>query len=82
MVGNTAGLQQKSTKEWLLEARTASSNKKERLIGLGVEQDKLLNLEIGAAGDLLMGGMKGMVDITKNATKTVGGGLMDINKNM
>jgi len=37
MVGNTAGLQQKSTKEWLLEARTASSNKKERLIGLGVE---------------------------------------------
>jgi len=39
-------------------------------------------LEIGAAGDLLMGGMKGMVDITKNATKTVGGGLMDINKNM
>jgi len=58
MVGSVATTQ-KTTKEYLLENKTAAQNKKERLIALGVEQRKD-TLEIGALGANMMGGMKNM----------------------
>ena len=72
MVGNTVG-NTKTTKEYLLESRTAAHNKKERLISLGVEKEE------SNAGAMLMGGMMSMAEKTKSATKNVGGGLVNLN---
>lgn len=80
MVGNTAGMS-KTTKEWLLDNKTAVKNKHDRLIGIGVDK-KELKIEIGAAGDLLMGGMKSMADKTKQVGGGISGGMANFNQQM
>jgi hypothetical protein len=58
MVGNVATTS-KTTREYLLEYKSAAANKKERLIALGVEE-KESALDIGDLGGNLMGGLSAM----------------------